>query len=472
MTRVRVPVALTLTAVAFVVACGAGSSTSAAKAGSAQLSVDRLADIMATAQAPLEVDVARSIAELWVNYHLAGAAAARSDTITENAVMDAGLWSAIDNIRVRQLYEAVSSSWSTANAESDQARYDAGEVLSARHILVQVSMDAPPAEVEAARAKAEAIRAEATPANFVRLAARSDEPGAGERGGDLGLFGAGDMVPEFEAAVRAMPVGEVSPVVRTAFGFHVIYRKPFSDVAGEASERLQQRNLVVAESTFLASMESAANVKLSANAASLVKEAARSPLALRTNNATVADFAGGKLTAKRVADWVAAYPPQTQIRSQLVNAPDSLAQQFVRQLVRNELLLLRADSAKFSVDPDELANLRLAFRNNLTAAWTTMGVEPSVLADSASAAGQREQVAQRLIESYFDRLVKNEVQFADVAYPVARALQTKYSFAINEAGLERAVEAARKLREAGTPPAPPEPPMEMPMPDEGTPPSP
>jgi len=55
---------------------------------------------------------------------------------------------------------------------------------------------------------------------------------------------------------------------------------------------------------------------------------------------------------------------------------------------------------------------------------------------------------------------------------VARALQTKYSFAINEAGLERAVEAARKLREAGTPPAPPEPSMEMPMPDEGTPPSP
>jgi hypothetical protein len=40
------------------------------------------------------------------------------------------------------------------------------------------------------------------------------------------------------------------------------------------------------------------------------------------------------------------------------------------------------------------------------------------------------------------------VQFADVAYPVARALQSKYSFAINDAGLERAVELARQKRAA------------------------
>ena len=444
----RVSAVLTLTAVTFAVACGAGSSSTAAKAGAAELSVDRLATIMAGAQAPLELEVARSIAELWVNYQLAGAAAARNDTVTDNATMDTGLWSAIDNMRVKQLYDSVSKSWTLTNPASDQARYEAGELLSARHILVQVGQDATPDAVEAARKKAESIRAEATPANFVRLAARSDEPGAAERGGDLGVFGSGIMVPEFETAVRALQLGEISPVVRTGFGFHVIYRKPFSDVAGEVSQQFEQRNVFVAESTYLANMEAAAGVKLTDNAVLLTKDAARNPIGMRTNKAAVADFTGGKLTAGRLADWIAAYPPQAQIRPQLLNAPDSLAQQFVRQIVRNELLLMKADSAKLNADPDELGNLRLAFRNNLTAAWTTMGVEPSVLADSASAAGEREKVAVRVIEAYFDKLVKNEVQFADVAYPVARALQSKYSFAINDAGLERAVEAARQKRAA------------------------
>lgn len=475
----RVPAAVGVLAAAFVVACDAGGAGTAAKAGPQELPVDRLADIIATSQAPLEVEVARSVAELWVNYQLAGVAAARGDTVTANDDMDAGLWSAIDNMRVKVLYDSVSKTWALGSEKSDEQRFADGEFMSARHILVTVGQDAPAETVEAARKKAEGIRSEATPANFVRLAARSDEPGAGDRGGDLGVFTPGTMVPEFETAVLATGPGEISPVIRTSFGFHVIYRKPFAEVAEEVAKQAEQRNMFVAESTYLARMENGAQVKLSANAATLVKDAARNPLSMRKNSASVADFAGGKLTAGRLADWIGAYPPQNQIRPQLLSAPDSIAEQFVRQIVRNELLLRKADSAKVNVDPDELGNLRLAFRNNLTSAWTTMGVEPTALSDSATSPGERESLAGRRIESYFDKLVKNEVQFADVAYPVARALQNKYTFAITDAGLERAVEKARQLRAAadsaggadgaGAPPASQ---PSAPEPPAGTPPTP
>ncbi len=478
----RVPAAVGVLAAAFVVACDGGGVGTAAKAGSQELPVDRLADIIATSQAPLEVEVARSVAELWVNYQLAGVAAARGDTVTANEDMDAGLWSAIDNMRVKVLYDSISKTWTVGSAKSDEQRFNDGEFMSARHILVTVGQDAPAETVEAARKKAEGIRAEATPGNFVRLAARSDEPGAGDRGGDLGVFTPGTMVPEFETAVLAINPGEISPVIRTSFGFHVIYRKPFSEVSNEVAQQAEQRNLFAAESTYLATMENGAQVKLSANAVTLTKDAARNPLGLRSSSASVADFAGGKLTAGRLADWIAAYPPQSQIRPQLLSAPDSIAEQFVRQIVRNELLLRKADSAKINVDADELGNLRLAFRNNLTSAWTTMGVEPTALSDSAQTPGERETLAGRRIEGYFDKLVKNEVQFADVAYPVARSLQNKYTFAINDAGLERAVEKARQIRAAadstggaaGAPPAGGAP-AEMPPamePPAGTPPTP
>jgi len=481
----RVPAALGVVAAAFVVACDAGGVGTAAKAGSQELPVDRLADIIASSQAPLEVEVARSVAELWVNYQLAGVAAARGDTVTTNEEMDAGLWSAIDNMRVKVLYDSVSKTWAVGSAKSDEQRFNDGEFMSARHILVTVAQDAPADAVEAARKKAEGIRAEATPGNFVRLAARSDEPGAADRGGDLGVFVPGTMVPEFEAAVKALNPGEISPVIRTSFGFHVIYRKPFAEVSTEVAQQAQQRNLFAAESTYLATMEAGAQVKMSENAVTLSKDAARNPLGLRKSTASVAEFAGGKLTAGRLADWIAAYPAQSQIRPQLLSAPDSVTEQFVRQIVRNELLLLKADSAKITVNADELGNLRLAFRNNLTSAWTTMGVEPTTLTDSAKTPSERETLSGKRIETYFDKLVKNEVQFADVAYPVARSLQNKYTFAINDAGLERAVEKARQIRAAadstggaGAPPAGAPPagtPADMPPamePPAGTPPTP
>ncbi|MEO7327697.1 MAG: peptidylprolyl isomerase [Minicystis sp.] len=52
----------------------------------------------------------------------------------------------------------------------------------------------------------------------------SDEPGAGARGGDLGKFPKGAMVPDFESALERMQVGAISDVVETPFGFHVILR--------------------------------------------------------------------------------------------------------------------------------------------------------------------------------------------------------------------------------------------------------
>ncbi len=122
----------------------------------------------------------------------------------------------------------------TISDEDLKKQYDAQkdqyEQVKARHILVAfkgspaAQEGKPELTEEQAKAKAEELRKQIVAgAKFEEIAQKeSDDVGSGSRGGDLGEFGRGQMVPEFEKAAFEAKVGEVTPVVRTQFGYHII----------------------------------------------------------------------------------------------------------------------------------------------------------------------------------------------------------------------------------------------------------
>jgi parvulin-like peptidyl-prolyl isomerase len=99
------------------------------------------------------------------------------------------------------------------------------DLVKASHILFRVPPDATPEQLKAAEKKAkDAIVRANKGEDFGKLAAElSEEPGAAQRGGDLGYFPKDKMVPEFADAAFAQQVGTVSATpVKTKFGYHVI----------------------------------------------------------------------------------------------------------------------------------------------------------------------------------------------------------------------------------------------------------
>lgn len=109
--------------------------------------------------------------------------------------------------------------------EQNQARLSGKEERRASHILVNAPKDAPAADREKAKAKVEELLAvvRKNPEGFAEVAKKnSQDPGSAPQGGDLDFFARGAMVKPFEDAVFAMKPGEISNVVESEFGYHII----------------------------------------------------------------------------------------------------------------------------------------------------------------------------------------------------------------------------------------------------------
>jgi len=109
--------------------------------------------------------------------------------------------------------------------DDNAAKFQGNEQRRASHILIAFGVSATPEQKQQAKAKAEEILAQIKkdPSKFEQLALKnSQDPGSAVKGGDLGSFGRGAMVKPFEDAAFGMKVNQVSDLVESEFGYHII----------------------------------------------------------------------------------------------------------------------------------------------------------------------------------------------------------------------------------------------------------
>ncbi|MGJ7916756.1 peptidyl-prolyl cis-trans isomerase, partial [Massilia sp. LXY-6] len=209
-----------------------------------QLAVQQLAgSVQATAFAPRSVanrlsdinDQQREVQELLFPIaNFASQVKVTDDMVKAYYDKNAALFTVPEQVKAEYLVfdaDTVAKQVNVTDAEvqdvynKSKERFSTPEKRSASHILIAVPKDAKPADDAAAKAKAQAILAEVqkNPNDFAKIAkAQSQDPGSAELGGDLGVVEKGVFDKPVEDAIFKLKEGEVSGLVRSSFGYHIV----------------------------------------------------------------------------------------------------------------------------------------------------------------------------------------------------------------------------------------------------------
>jgi peptidyl-prolyl cis-trans isomerase C len=153
----------------------------------------------------------------------------------------------IDNLLQKEVFGKITVTEADAKKFYDENpdKFKMPERTRASHILISADQKATPEEKKKAREKAEAARKRvAGGEDFATVAKAESNCPSSSKGGDLGYFTKGQMVPEFEKAAAALKLGELSSVVETPFGYHIIKvteRKPAETIPfAEVKDRIEE----------------------------------------------------------------------------------------------------------------------------------------------------------------------------------------------------------------------------------------
>lgn len=433
---------------------GVGPDT-AAIAADFHLLVEDAAQILAPIYVlPNDGEVVETTLNFWIDYTLLAWVVNQEGALEEldiSLIVD----QEVDRLVIVRLRDQVIQLDTAITDEELQATFEEqrpGEEVRARHVLLSIPPGVAQAQQDSIRALAEDIRDRARAGeDFATLAEEySQDPGSAIQGGDLGFFGRGMMVPPFEEAAFALPPGEVSNVVQSTFGFHVILleerRVPsFENIADEYRMQLQTERIMVAESTYLAELEGSANVRLGDDAIELVRRITAAPedrLSRSEASSPLTIWEGGELPAEEYREFVSGQP--REIRQQITVTGDQQLESMLHDLTRNRLLLAEALRVGVESTEEDEETIISDVVNQYLLIADFLGLD-SLQVEEGNTLTEN---VDRAVRDLMSRLVANEQDIVPLG-PLALPLRAQYEQRVGEAAVERVVARVDELRAEG-----------------------
>lgn len=428
-----------------------------ARAAGHEFSVEQATQLLTPAvRIPAEAEVVDALANLWVDYTLL-ATAAMEDSTLQNLDLEPVITPFFNQQRVMQLRDRVVNVDTMYTTEQLRAAYEQQQPnaeVHARHILFRMPTDAAPAVRDSVMARANMVLQQArSGADFAELAAQySEEPNAAERGGDLGYFGPGDMIPQFEDVAFQLDVGEISDLVETPFGIHIIKvedkRMPdYESNADAFREQYVQQQLAEAEQAYLTQLTDSKQVEVVDGAHDVARELARTPseLSRRAADRALVRYADGTVTAGEYMALMQQQPPQQ--RGQIAALDDDQLGEWLRLLARDEILVDEATRQGIEIPQSTQDSTRTELRQQIREAASASGLLPIVPAEGEDA----NQAVQRVIMAFLEQIVNGQANVVPLG-AIGYSLREQYGAEVNERAIASVVAAVEQARPAGAGP--------------------
>jgi len=419
-----------------------------ARANDQTLTVERVAAWAGgSKQVPIEAMALSRLAHVWVDYALFAQALAAGKDLRDSATAIAAMWPVVAQLKWERFHDRLVARGNLNPQQVDSA-YRAGQLRIFQHILFQVPPNAAPTVDAQKRRQAEQLLSQArgSGAHFAQLANRySDDPGSKVQGGSLGVSQRGQFVQAFEDAAWQLDPGAVSAVVKSPFGYHIIRRPPLGEVRDVFATGIEDRATAHSDSVYLDSLTIKRHIETVSRAPQYVRAAVQDLEGSRSSNQVLVKYRGGSLRVRNLVRWLSALDPQ--IMQALPQATDEQINQFLKAIAQRELLLEQADSARVTLNPDDIKQIRAEHDSAITLLGSIVNLTPEVLRDSAGKTPQdRVNFAMGRVNDYLDRVLHGRARFFPLPPFLGELLRAQASWNVDEAGVRRAVERAQEIR--------------------------
>lgn len=431
-----------------------------ARAGGHEFSVDQAVGLLTrNPRVPAQTEVVDAIANLWVDYTLFARAAAE-DTTLAGIDLDPLLEPWMNQELVWGLREEVIQvdtviTDSVLHAEFQRRQPNAQ--VRARHVLFRLPPNATDAQRDSVIELARQVREQAVNgSDFAALAREySEDPGSAAQGGDLGFFGRGQMVGPFEDAAFALEPGQISELIETPYGFHIIKLEErqlpdFESNRDAFRAQLVEDRRAEAEELYVRGLTDSLNVTTTEGAVEVAKDLAGKPgddLNRRAANRELTTYTGGAFTAGEYLDFIRGLPSNQ--RSRLASAQDEEIENLLDFYTRNEILVAEARKQGITTDSAQADSMRTTAREQLRAAANSAGL----LSIQPQEGETQEQAIDRKVMGFLQGILAGEQNVLSLG-PLSYALRSEYDGEVFERAFPVVVERVEATRPAT--PVPPQ----------------
>jgi len=415
-----------------------------AQAAGHELTVGGLAQLIAAGgNIPLRRDVVDRLARLWVDYTLVAHRFADGDSLLDSAMVVAALWSDAQQQIVTHYHEDLVNNNVLLEKSAVDSAYQAGNHRLIQHILVRVKAGSTDAERERKKRKAERLRqvAASDSEGWLRANRENEDSLSKLEGGSLGIIARGQTVPEFERVAFSLAPGQVSSVVESDYGYHIVRRPELDEVRVDYEEGLRDIFIERLNLKFIKEVQARWEIRIRPDAPERMREVAADPMRFRTSRKVIGSYLNGDFTMSDFARWLQALP--AEYTSEVVHSKDVQLSQFANGLIRNDVLEIEARDAGYGLTVDDYSVLHETLSQDLAQLRAAMGFDSSGAVTSLM---DRLTAVDTLVNNYLSAVTNDIEQLVIVPPFLAEQLRSVMEWEISPSGVNRALERGVRLR--------------------------